>query len=195
MTGLESILLTIEQDARENAKHTVDTAKQEAEKILSQARLEADAQKDEAGQACGAKAKELMDRARSAAQLQQRRELLSVKQELISQVIQEAKQQLADLPAENYFEVLLKLAEKYATQSGGTMLLSSRDLGRLPASFQEQLSARTGKNITIGQEAASISNGFLLLYGGIDINCSFDALFEDLWEVLQDKVHAILFPQ
>lgn len=193
MTGLETILSTIEQDAREAAKQVTDAARQEADKLLEQARLEAEQQAASVEESGKAKARELISRAESAAQLAQRRTLLTSKQELIRSVIAEAKDALTELPAEEYFEVLLKLAEKYVSEADGVLQLSARDLKRLPASFGKDLESRTGKNLTISSEPAPISGGFLLQYNGIDINCSFDALFEDSAEVLQDKVNAILF--
>ena len=43
-------------------------------------------------------------------------------------------------------------------------------------------------------EAGDIINGgFVLTYGGIEENCSIDALFDAAHEVLQDKVQEILF--
>lgn len=193
MTGLETILSTIEQDAREAAKQVTDAARQEADKLLEQARLDAERHAASVAESGKAKAQELIARAESAAQLAQRRTLLTSKQELIRSVIAEAKDALTGLPAEEYFEVLLKLAEKYVSAADGVLQLSARDLKRLPASFGKDLECRTGKKLTISSEPAPISGGFLLQYNGIDINCSFDALFEDSAEVLQDKVNAILF--
>lgn len=39
----------------------------------------------------------------------------------------------------------------------------------------------------------AIDGGFLLLYGGIEENCTFRALFDDKREELQDLTNQILF--
>jgi V/A-type H+-transporting ATPase subunit E len=42
-------------------------------------------------------------------------------------------------------------------------------------------------------ETQEMSGGFILLYGDIEENCSFDALFLQAKEELQDKVRDYLF--
>ena len=38
-----------------------------------------------------------------------------------------------------------------------------------------------------------MDGGFVLLYGGIEENCTVRALFDARREALQDQVHALLF--
>ena len=38
------------------------------------------------------------------------------------------------------------------------------------------------------------SDGFILIYGGIEMNCTFEAMFAGKQEALQDCAHHILFP-
>ena len=38
-----------------------------------------------------------------------------------------------------------------------------------------------------------IDAGFVLTYGGIEENCSFDAIFDSARETLQDKAQELLF--
>ena len=45
----------------------------------------------------------------------------------------------------------------------------------------------------ISGDTRDIDGGFVLTYGGIEENCSIDALFDAAHEVLQDKVQEILF--
>ena len=40
---------------------------------------------------------------------------------------------------------------------------------------------------------AEANGGFVLVYGGIEENCSFEAMFAAQREKLQDQVHAFLF--
>lgn len=193
MTGLETILSTILEDAKASAQHVLDEARQEAQKLEEQARLEAESRKGYILEAGRSKAQALVGRAESAAQLSRRRALLVTKQRLIGDVVADAKAALENLPPADYFEVLLKLAAKFAAPGEGVMKLSGKDLQRLPESFGQELQKRTGQGIRISPDPAPIPNGFLLVYGGIDINCTFDALFEDSADLLQDKANSILF--
>ena len=38
-----------------------------------------------------------------------------------------------------------------------------------------------------------MEGGFVLVYGGVEQNCSFAALFDAARDSLQDKLHALLF--
>ena len=77
----------------------------------------------------------------------------------------------------------------------GVMKLGSRDLGRLPADFEQKLAGvlPAGTTLTLSREPAELSDGFLLLYGGIEENCSFRAVLSARKEEMQDKVCGILF--
>ena len=50
-----------------------------------------------------------------------------------------------------------------------------------------------GADLKISEEAAEIKNGFVLDFGGIEENCTFDALIDQNIEELQDKVKSLLF--
>ena len=76
------------------------------------------------------------------------------------------------------------------------MYLSGEDLARLPAYFPRKLSeigAAKGGTLVLSEESREIKGGFILAYGGIEENCSFEALFEAEKERLQDIVRAQLF--
>ena len=62
--------------------------------------------------------------------------------------------------------------------------------------FEDQLNAalkEKGAVLTVSEDTRDIDGGFVLTYGGIEENCSFEALFDSAHEVLQDKVQEILF--
>lgn len=191
MTGLEKIMGIIRQEAQNDADAIISKATQEANGIIAEAKAKADSVKAEIGAAGQAKTQDILERGKSAAELENRKTLLSTKQSIIKNVIEEAKVKLNSLTDDDYFAFLLKLLEKYKTDDKANMKLSSKDLKRLPNDFAEKIS-KIG-DITLSNEPATIKNGFLLIYGGIDINCSFDALFDDALEDLQDTAGKILF--
>lgn len=118
---------------------------------------------------------------------------------MIGRIIGEAKQQLKNMPQEAYFENIVKLAVKASQNGKGTILFSKADLDRLPENFADTLNAalvaggKEGAALTVSSETRDIDGGFVLTYGGIEENCSFDALFDSAHEMLQDKVQEILF--
>ncbi len=92
--------------------------------------------------------------------------------------------------------MILKLAVKSAQSGEGEILFSAKDLARLPQGFEEKLNAALkgrGAALRISGDARDIDAGFVLTYGGIEENCSIDALFDSAHELLQDKAQEILF--
>jgi V/A-type H+-transporting ATPase subunit E len=118
---------------------------------------------------------------------------------MINNVITEARNSLTGLPDQNYVEILLKMVKKHAHNKPGRILFSAEDKKRLPSDFsnrlKEALSGKADASLTISEETAKINGGFLLLYGDIEENCSFDALFAAEKENLQDKINAFLYTE
>ena len=110
-----------------------------------------------------------------------------------------AKAELKGLETGAYFDMILKLAVKSAQPGEGELLLSKKDLERLPEGFEDRLNAallradKRGSAASLQGDTRDIDGGFVLTYGGIEENCSIDALFDAAHEVLQDKVQEILF--
>ena len=114
----------------------------------------------------------------------------------IEEVIEEAKNLIYALPDSVYFDKILKLAEKNVSPATGTIIFNEKDLNRLPADFETKLNAiavSKGGKLTVSKETRPIDGGFVLLYEGIDQNCSITSLFETNLEAVQDKVQKLLF--
>ncbi len=193
MAGIESITSLIKQEATENAEKIISEANKTANEILAEAKKAADEKAKAAVTSQKAEADAVINKAKSAAELQKRRDLLSAKQEIITEIIEKAKKTLSSLPDKEYFELLIKLVKKYETGQEGVLALGANDLRRVPSDFEESLKKASENKLTLSKEPINIKNGFLLLYGGIDINLSFDSLFDENLEELTDKVSAIVF--
>lgn len=196
MTGLEKIIESIGLDAQHAASESQAKADQKCAEIMAEAnaacaKIDADAAADAA-----ALRADILARGESGAQMQRKNRILTAKQEMIHAVIDAAKKKLTGLDSIDYFVLLGKLAEKYAQQGDGVMYLSRADLARVPAYFRKKLAdigQRKGGTLTLSDEPRELSGGFVLAYGGIEENCTFEAMFEENKERLQDVVRAKLF--
>ena len=176
MTGLETILDQISKEAEKTAAQTRQEAEEKAQKLLEDAKAEGIKQAEAVLRDGETQAEDIRARAHSAAQLDRRNRTLQFKQQLIV--------------------TLLRLVSRFALSGPGEMQLSGKDISRLPADFEASLKkAAPGSQITISKTPANIESGFLLIYGGIDINGTFRAVFEDASDELRDVVGAILFPE
>lgn len=195
MTGLDKILQQIQQEALAAAQQNLNQAKREAEQILADARTEAEKQRTHILEQAEAAVNDVTARGVSAAQLEKRRRMLSAKQQLIGKIIDEAQASLYRLPDEEYFSLLLQMVKKYALPGQtGLLVLNERDLRRCPQAFMQRVNQQLdGGSLELSSQLGQLKGGFLLVYGGIEENCSFEALFDAAREQLQDKVRQTLF--
>ena len=195
MTGLESIINQIAGDGQKEASEILAEARTKAGEIAEDAKTRG-AEKVRAVLKDGERrAQDIRDRAQSAAELEQRNQMLVFKQELIREAVDAAKTSLENAPDEEYFSTLLTLYKRFAQEGRGEMYLNKKDIDRLPDDFLARMrKAVPEAEVTISPKPQKIESGFLLVYGGVDINCTFRAIFEDASDQLRDAAGKLLFP-
>jgi len=196
MTGLEKILERIQAGADLQAADIMDAARKEADLILKQADAATEAQSAELVDKTRQQAELIGRIADSGSELEGRKLLLSLRQEIIGSVIDEALKRLRALPAEQYFAVCERLACRFADKGEGQMVLSASDRQRMPAGFMDALNAKLvqkGAKLTLADDTVESDGGFVLRYGGIEENCSFAAIVEQDRDSLSDQLGRILF--
>lgn len=191
MNGLERILLKIEEDNNEKVKQIIDAAerdgREEADKILSEAEKQAEKIIKDAEK----KAEVIIESAKNGARAAEARYLTSSKAEIINQGIKKAAERLKDLADEEYFKLIFKLILKYAHPCSGELILSLKDKYRLPNDFLEDINnelSKKGGSLVLSDEDIEADGGFVLRYGGIDENCSFDALIRERENEIKDAL-------
>lgn len=193
MTGLEKIVQQIRDEAQQAADAVIAQAKEEAGQIAAKAAEDAQVQSGAILAKSKTDVQNHLAAAKSAAELAQRRAVLAAKQEIIGEAIESARQSIYKLPDSDYFALILKMISKFSLPQEGELLFSPSDLGRLPASFETSLAKSANGKLTVSRETRAIDGGFVLSYGGIEENCSIEALFYAARERLQDRVQELLF--
>ena len=196
MSGLEKIRDRILQDAEDTAAARVEAAEAEARVIKSEAVRDADEIAKDVKAKAETEIKAFSERVDSSIDLRHRTKLLEAKQEIIGDVIAEARKRIAGLPGREYFDLMLKLLEKHVQPEEGTVYFSAEDLARIPDGFEKDVKAaakEAGGKLSISTESRKIGPGFILSYGGIEENCTIDALLEEKKDDLTDTVREILF--
>lgn len=190
MTGLEKIVEQIKEEAQAASEENLAQTKKEGEELLAEAKQKREEARAIAVKQIDADAKQRLLRGQSAAALQKRKLLLEAKQQIIKEILADALDTMLHLNQEEYFGFLLRMVRRYALKEPGTIYLSRLDLERMPESFRRELEE---KNIMISEEPATLTGGFLLSYGDIEENCSFDALLAENRDALQDQLVKVLF--
>lgn len=188
MNNLEKIISHIEaqgiteseaicKEAENKAQEIINAAMEEAKKISSE--ITADAAKKE---------KQIIDSAKNSARQLEKQQALQAKQAAIAKVIERAKEKLYSLSDEKYLEITKKMLETYAHKNeSGLIAFNAKDKGRIEEKVYSSY------NLKLSEANADIDGGFVLIYGGIEENCSFEAIIDSKKEELSDKTAAILF--
>jgi len=126
----------------------------------------------------------------------ERNSILRAKQQVIEQAIDKARESITGLNDEEYFNVLEKLLRKNVQQGKGKICFSKKDLDRIPNGFENRVKEIVAENqgeLVIDKEPANIKDGFVLVYGEIEENCTLKALFDSNIDRIKDIANKQLF--
>lgn len=195
MTGLEKIIERINQKSEEQVQQTLDSARRKVDEILHEAENTVRKLERTKAEESANLLQEELKKAESAAAQKNKRRILSARVQVIEEVLAQAYDALDSMDEEHYFSVLADLAVSNAMPGDGVIRFSAEDLARLPSDFIDKVNAAISKEsrISTDKAAAPIKNGFILAYGDVEINCSFDALMQSKREELKVIAANILF--
>lgn len=193
MSGIDKIIQGIEDDTRAVCEGIIAQAQEKAVHIAAQADEEAARIRSSSDQRIAAMVTDIKKRGDSAAELEEKKVLLSAKQGIITDMLSIGIDRVKNLPDQEYFALIVKMVKKYSQPQDGVIRFGQRDLVRLPADLMKQISRVSAGGLTLSDIPAPIDAGFILIYGGIEENCSFDAIFLSEDEALKDRAGKLLF--
>lgn len=196
MNGLDKIISQILDDADKEAKEILAKADTEADAVLAAAREDVKKLEEEAAQAATRRSVSHMERVKSSADLKKRQAVLEAKQQVISSMLDRAYEKLLARETGEYFDLIEQMIGRFALARQGEIYFSQKDLDRMPdgfASVIENRAAAAGGSLTLMKEPKKMDGGFILVYGGVEENCTFRALFAGQRDALADKVHEMVF--
>ncbi len=193
MAGIDKMIRQIEDDTKTECDEVIAKARFKADKITAEAKSEADKITADAKRKAAAKVADIEKRGDSSAALEERKIALYTKQSIISDMLSNGMENAKNLPDDEYFELILKMIGKNSQEKDGVISFGQKDLDRLPAGYLEKINSVSKGKLTLSDHAAAIDAGFILSYGGIEENCSFDAVFMSEADTLSDKAGKLLF--
>lgn len=195
MDSLTKILEKIDADNKTDCENIIAAAKSEAEQIILDAQKKADQIRADIIAEGEKQIKNKITRHESSAELDFKRKLLAARVEIINSTITKLLESFVNMPREEYFKILLSLAEKYAETGDATLALSDVDFAAMPTDFAQKLS-KTLENkgvITVTGGGNLPYGGFKLCYAETVLNCGFDALLNDRIDDAKDTLSKIFF--
>ena len=196
MSGLDKMKARILEEAQNTAQEITGKAKADAEAAVQAAKESAEAEAAKILERAKRDAADYGVRVDSSMDMQRKQAVLAAKQEVIGGVLEKAYDAVMNLDDEKYFEMLEKLLEKHALAEEGVIRFSEQDLERMPQGFPEKIrniAASKGGSLTLSEKPEKVDGGFLLVYGGIEENCTIRAVFDSKREELSDQVNRLLF--
>ena len=195
MTGLDKILSKIEQESAQKAEATLADANQKAKQILVEAQQAADEKAAVLIEKAQQEAQRKVTAARASAETLTRTNYLTVRNAVVNDVISAAYEAIESMSDEDYFDLLFSLCVKNVEKSECKLYLNRRDLARCPADFEDRINQtvyETGA-VQVAKEPKDIENGFVLVYGDMEVNCTLRAVFDEKMDALKDQLNPLLF--
>jgi len=196
MSGLDKMKARILEEAQNTAREIIDKAKTDADTAVQAARESTEAEAVKILERARRDAADYGMRVDSSMDMQRKQAVLAAKQEMIREVLREAYEEILGLEAERYFGLMEKLLREYVLPEEGEICFNSRDLERMPEGFSGRIrtiAAEAGGSLTLSETPLDTDGGFLLVYGGIEENCTLKAVFSSRREELSDQVNRMLF--
>lgn len=198
MKGTEKIIAHIRADGDAEAKKIIDAASKQAEEKRAESFKAALSEYEKLMQAGTAECEDILSGSRRIAEMEAKKSVLSVKQEMISAAFDAAREEIVNMPRDKYTQFLARMAAEAAVSGMEEIVLNARDKAEVGKAVckaaNELLSAKgTPGKLTVSEETADISGGVIVRFGGIETNCSIDALIRQRRSGLSTEVAAALF--
>lgn len=198
MKGTEKIIAHIRADGDAEAKKIIDAASKQAEEKRAESFKAALSEYEKLMQAGNAECEDILSGSRRIAEMEAKKSVLSVKQEMISAAFDAAREEIVNMPRDKYTQFLARMAAEAAASGMEEIVLNARDKAEVGKSVckaaNELLSAKgTPGNLTVSEDTADISGGVIVRFGGIETNCSIDALIRQRRSGLSTEVAAAMF--
>lgn len=198
MKGTEKIIAHIRADGDAEAKKIIDAASKQAEEKRAESFKAALSEYEKLMQAGNAECEDILSGSRRIAEMEAKKSVLSVKQEMISAAFDAAREEIVNMPRDKYTQFLARMAAEAAASGMEEIVLNARDKAEVGKSVckaaNELLSEKgTPGKLTVSEDTADISGGVIVRFGGIETNCSIDALIRQRRSGLSTEVAAAMF--
>ncbi len=212
MNGIEKITSQIIADAEKYAEKIRLNCQEQCEQAKSTEKARAEAVCEEERRKCELECAGVAERALSSARVIERNILLDAKNAKLDGIFMLAKDRLAELDEEVYFDFLLKNLKKAAEllnapEDDGfedvgtdkelyTLILNASDkvdLGKKLINSTEKLISERGCKMELSDKCADISGGFILSRCARELDCSFETLLRGASQSMRQEVNEILF--
>ena len=220
MNGLEKITNRILEDAKASADKIISDANEKAAEIYAAAEKKKQDITNDIFDSAMREGETIINTAKSTLDRNCKAIVMSMKTSMVDKAFEEAKNEILALDSEKYAQLMTQLLCRVLSaridEEKESMRLYGEDIS--PEAYEVIMNkkdrdgqgvyivagvrrATVGKitgtvldKVTLSNEVANISGGFILRMGRMEINASLEAIIADLKEQLTPEIMELLFP-
>ena len=194
MKGTEKILAHIAADAKDEVDAILAEAEQQCGEIKAGFDRQAAERYSERIRAGVKACQDEVDSRVRIDQMEARKAILAVKQEMVAKSFDEALKALVKLPEKDYVAFLAKLSANASVSHDEEIILNARDRAAVGDKVVKAANALVpGGKLTLSDETREIAGGLILRRGNVEANCTAELLVELQRGELAAEVAGLLF--
>ncbi len=198
MNGIEKITKQIASEAEAEINAILAQAEADAAATAESFAKQAQTEADELLRAGKENAQQRVMRQERTTRLEARKDILGLKQELVSAAYDKARKAILALDEDKYVAFLAAQAGAAALTGSEEIILSQADRDRLGEKLVAAANAAAAKRglpgtMKLSDETRPVSGGLVLRRGSIEVNCTLDKLLEMTRSSLDAEVASVLF--
>lgn len=135
------------------------------------------------------------------AELQMRKEVLDLKQKLITDVFQKVEERIVSMPKDDYQSFIEKKIIEYIQTGREEVIISENDKNRITEDFIEKLNKKLKEklreegDLKLSDKSADIKAGFILKSEKIQYNSSLESMLRELREKDEAEIVKKIFKE
>ena len=198
MTGTKRIVSHIEAETQSEIDALLAQAQANAAEITAEYAKKAEAEAAELLRAGKESAEQRVQRQERTTRLEARKDILGLKQEMVSAAYDKAKEAILAMDEDKYVAFLAEQAGAAALTGREEILLNKTDRDRIGAKLLAAANAAAVKRglpgeMKLSDETRAVSGGLILRRGSIEVNCTLEKLLEMSRSALEAEVASVLF--
>ena len=194
MKGTEKIIAHIQADAKAQADAILAQAERQCAGIKAEFDSQAAERYSERIRAGVKACQDQLDSQQRIAQMEAKKSLLAVKQEMVAESFDKARDQILNLPREQYIDFLAKLAAKASVSGDEEIVLNAADREAVGEQVVKAANEKlNGGKLSLSQETGSFDGGLLLRRGNVEVNCTVELLVELCRGEMSAELASVLF--
>ena len=196
MKGIDNIVKAILDDAKEDVKATKKQTKSQIKQISDKSKDEVEKQVAALNKETDKKSEELKRREKTIMDVEIRRNNLMVKREMVNEAFDRAYDSLCQLKGNDYKNIVVKMMIE-AAESGVEEIVAGTDekidQKLIDEANKKLKTANRVGQLTLSKETGDFNGGFVLRENGIETNCTFKMLVNQIKPQIESEVANILF--